>query len=312
MVEEVLPFEPTGQGEFLLLHIRKTNRNTSDVVADLARWAGRPSRDISFAGRKDSRAVTSQWFSVHLPGKSDPDLETLISENCIVLEAVRHQRKLRTGALAGNRFRIRLRDVDGSPAAVEAALRSVARTGVPNYFGPQRFGNEGRNLFLASKLAAGGKLGRGARSMALSAARAAIFNELLAARVSGNTWDSPCDGEIYMFADGTKCFGPLPVDAKLRARQAETREIDLTGPLWGSGVIGTSGVVNELESEVAARHPQWRRLLERFGLRQERRRLRLVASEVRWEWTDRDLEVAFFLPRGTFATTFLSEVFELV
>lgn len=310
VVDEVLPFAPTGQGEFLLVQVRKINRNTSDVANDLARWAGRPSRDVSYAGRKDSRAVTTQWFSIHLPGKSDPDSATFSAKDCSLIDCVRHQRKLRTGALAGNRFKIRLRNIEGSREDTDNALESIAITGVPNYFGPQRFGNGGRNLFLASRLAAGGKVSRGARSMALSAARAAIFNEVLAIRVAEQTWDAPGDGEIYMFADGTKCFGPLPVDAELRARQGETRQIDLTGPLWGEGQPGTADSVREMEAAVASRHPRWRQLLERFGLRQERRRLRLVASEMRWEWIDGDLEVAFFLPRGTFATTFLGEVVE--
>ncbi|MDW7603828.1 tRNA pseudouridine(13) synthase TruD, partial [Stenotrophomonas maltophilia] len=116
-VDELPAFEATGEGEHLLLHIRKRGANTVHVAKLLAKWAGLPEMAVSYAGMKDRHAVTTQRFSVHLPKRIAPDLAELTSDEIEVLEATWHNRKLQRGALAGNRFRLVLRDVQGDAAA---------------------------------------------------------------------------------------------------------------------------------------------------------------------------------------------------
>lgn len=309
-VWELLGFEPTGAGEFLLLQIEKTGWNTAAVSELLARRLHLPFRAVSYAGRKDRHAVTTQWFCLHLPGKSDPDLSVVDEPGLNILKTVRHQKKLRPGALRANRFELLLRDVTGNPSVVDAALERIGRSGVPNYFGPQRFGNRGANLDQARAIAQGKRVKRNARSMALSAARAWIFNAVLSERVARESWHEPMSGDVYMFADGRTCFGPEELTPTLIDR-FERHEIDTTGPLWGRGEVPVSGEVADLERTLAARYPELRDCVEDAGMDQERRRLRLRCEDLSWDWQGQDLRLRFVLEKGGFATSVVASVFDI-
>lgn len=310
-VWEILPFEPTGSGEFLLLQIEKTGWNTAQVSEWIARRFHLPFRAVSFAGRKDRNAVTTQWFCLHLPGKPDPDLDNIDEPGLKLIKATRHQKKLRPGALRGNRFDLVLRDVKGVRQDVDVALDRIASTGVPNYFGSQRFGAHQSNLDQARALAGGARLRRNARSMALSAARSWIFNALLDARIRRGWWNEPHDGDVFMFADGRTCFGPEPWSETLQ-RRYEAGEIDITGPLWGRGRPPVSDAILELECEVAGEHVELQQCVEAAGMEQERRRLRLRCQELVWQWEDDTVRLRFALEKGTFATSILAAVFEIM
>ncbi|MDX1572030.1 MAG: tRNA pseudouridine(13) synthase TruD, partial [Xanthomonadales bacterium] len=183
-------------------------------------------------------------------------------------------------------------------------LGEIAAEGVPNYFGPQRFGNYGSNLRAAM---ARGRLPRQRRSLALSAARAFLFNAVLGERVAAGCWDRGLSGEVWMPRGSRGIFGPDadPVDTEPRCRNGE---IDPTGPLWGRDTLATGDAVRELEQAVVGEWPAFAQFLERAGLRQERRRLRLVPGDLAWSWMDGDLELRFALEPGAFATTVLSEL----
>ncbi|NNG14267.1 MAG: tRNA pseudouridine(13) synthase TruD, partial [Gammaproteobacteria bacterium] len=112
IVDELASVEFTGEGEHVCLHIRKRGLNTEDIARQLATLAGIKRRDVSFAGLKDRHAVTTQWFSVYLPGVSDPDWQSLNSDDVQILEVIRNARKLRRGTLTGNRFQITVREFD--------------------------------------------------------------------------------------------------------------------------------------------------------------------------------------------------------
>ncbi|HHQ14875.1 MAG TPA: tRNA pseudouridine(13) synthase TruD, partial [Chromatiales bacterium] len=170
-VIEQLPFEPSGEGEHLFVQVRKTGQNTRWVAKRLADAAGIDYRATGYAGLKDRRAVAEQWFSLHLPGQNDPVLPEI--PDVEVLQQIRHGNKLRTGALAGNRFKLVLRDCNGDRNAIVERLERISAQGAPNYFGPQRFGRDARNLEL---LNVEGRVGREARSFGLSALRSALFN----------------------------------------------------------------------------------------------------------------------------------------
>src|SRR5690606_2388592 len=124
-VTEIDGFEASGAGEHLLLTLEKRGMNTAFVARLLAAWAGVDERAVGFAGLKDRHAVTRQRFSVQLPGREAPDIAALEQEGLRVLAQSRHRRKLPRGALAGNRFVLTLRQVEGAHDAVEARLAAM-------------------------------------------------------------------------------------------------------------------------------------------------------------------------------------------
>src|SRR5262249_41565450 len=140
---------PSGAGQHVLLKVRKRNANTQWVARELARRAGCRPAEVGYAGLKDRRAVALQWFSVPRAAAPLSWLE-LGDAEFAVLEAHAHARQLRRGALAANQFTVRVGASDGDGARLAALLAprldEIARRGVPNYFGPQRFGRDGANL----------------------------------------------------------------------------------------------------------------------------------------------------------------------
>ena len=318
-VEELPAFEASGSGEHLLLTIEKRGINTAFAAKRIAEWAGVGEMAIGHAGLKDRHAVTRQRFSVHLPKKVAPDLSLLDSddgdERLRVLEHAWHSRKLPRGALAGNRFVLALRDVQGDRVAVESRLQAIAERGVPNYFGEQRFGRGGNNLGAALSMFEGRRVGRDQRGMLLSAARSTLFNRALARRVAAGNWDAggtegALDGEVWMLDGSRSVFGPEPFNETLAQRLA-TFDIHPTGPLWGRGELRSSDAVQAIEL-VALADDESARLrvgLEAAGLKQERRSLRLRPADLCWNWLADDvLELGFALPPGTYATVVLAEL----
>ncbi|TAM26407.1 MAG: tRNA pseudouridine(13) synthase TruD, partial [Rhodanobacter sp.] len=190
-VEEILGYDADGSGEHALLWVEKREANTDWVARELAKFAGVPPLNVGYAGLKDRHAVTRQAFTVQLAGKPDPDWSTFPHAEVKVLAATRHSRKLKRGALRGNRFVLVLREVQGDRARAEEVLAEISARGVPNYFGEQRFGREGGNLAQARAMFAGRRMDRAKRSILLSAARSHIFNAVLAARVERGAWDAP-------------------------------------------------------------------------------------------------------------------------
>lgn len=309
-VEEIASFEPSGAGEHLLLTVEKRGMNTAWAAKRIAAWAGVAESAIGYAGLKDRHALTRQRFSVWLPKKVAPDIAALQSEDLNVLDHAWHARKLPRGALAGNRFELVLRGVDGDRAAIDARLESIRERGFPNAFGAQRFGREGGNLDKALAMFAGRRMRREERSLLLSAARSALFNDVLARRIEDGSWNRGDEGEVWMLDGSHSVFGPEPMDDALRAR-AEAFDIHPTGPLWGAGELRTAGSVRAMETAAAAQCGG-RRIadgLARAGLRQERRALRVAAAGLAWEWLEPGgLRLGFSLPAGSYATALLHEV----
>ncbi len=309
-VGEIDGFTAHGEGEHLLLTLEKRGLTTAAVAKLLAQWAGVADMAIGYAGLKDRHAVTRQRFSVHLPRRIAPDVALLESDLMRVLESAWHNRKLPRGALAGNRFRLVLREVEGEREAIEARLAQIASRGLPNWFGEQRFGRAGDNVAAALSMFAGRRVQRDQRSMLLSAARSELFNRVLAARVRDGSWDRGMEGEVWILAGTRSVFGPEPFDEKLEARLA-CFDIHPSGALWGAGELRTTGACADLEG--AALQPDQGdvlcRGLEDAGLKQERRALRLVAADLAWEWGDADsLTLGFSLPPGSYATAVLQEL----
>jgi tRNA pseudouridine13 synthase len=302
VVEEDLGFAPDGDGAHLLLKVRKRNANTGWVAQELARGLGCHVRDIGYAGLKDRRAVAVQWFSLPATPRSIADAAGFENPEFAVLEVHRHRRKLPRGALAGNRFTIRIRSYTGAPEVLQERCEAIARCGVPNYFGPQRFGREASNL---SRLAAP-RPGR-PDGFVLSAARSLIFNAVLGERVRQGSWDTLEAGDVANLEGRGSVFPVAELTPDLPDRLLQ-QELHPTGPMWGVGELMTRGVVQELEQRIGAQLAEACVLLSDAGLRQERRSLRLKVRELAWHTSAAEVVLNFWLRSGSFATAVLREL----
>lgn len=304
-VDELLGFAPGGEGPHALLRVRKRGANTEWVAKEIAREAGARPFDVGFAGLKDRHAVTTQWFTVPRGKRDAASWVGLGGEGYEILEAHAHQRKLPRGALAGNRFEIVIRGVSASAVDIAARLANLARDGVPNYFGPQRFGRDVGNLWAA----ANGKLEARQRH-ALSATRSLIFNAVLAARVVDGTWNRLRPGDVANL-DGTgSVFDVAVVDDELERRSAEL-DVHPTGPLYGKGRRRTEGAIAELESALFREYEPVCVQLEAAGLELSRRALRLAVRDLQGSLEGDRLTLSFALTSGSFATTVVREILDV-
>jgi tRNA pseudouridine13 synthase len=306
-VFERLPFEPCGEGEHLFIHIRKTGANTLVVARELAKYFKVKEGLVSYAGLKDRFAVTEQWFGIHLPGKTVYDLSNLAIEGVEVLSVKRHNKKLRIGALSGNRFELVLRKV----SHIDDVLRrwaAVSQFGVPNYFGEQRFGINGGNLDRALELFQGKKVkDKKKRGLYLSAARSEIFNQIISQRIENNQFESLSIGDVFMLSGTQSVFLAEAIDKTIMQRFQE-KDIDLTAALWGAGELMSQGESQQLEQEIANEYSDFCQGLVKFGLKQERRRIRLSLTEGQITSGNDTITLSFFLPSGCYATTILREL----
>lgn len=320
-VTELPLYEPCGEGEHYFVFVEKRGRTTEQVAATLARAAGVPSREVGYAGRKDRHAVTRQWFSV--PVRIDAAFPELAEDDFRVVAAGRHRHKLRTGQLAGNRFRLRLRDLSDAAAGRAAArLAELARCGFANRFGAQRFGRAGDNARGGEQIwrsgAARGRDRRAARFL-LSALQSEVFNEVLARRaevVSGAN-DTPGSRAIDRLLRGDVAVvhasgGPFLVeDLEREQPRADALEISPTGPIFGDRMRPAAGPVAELESAVlAARGVDPRAQVAGVRTPGTRRALRARVLDPAFTLAPPDqavLEVT--LEPGVYATVLLEELF---
>jgi tRNA pseudouridine13 synthase len=235
------------------------------------------------------------------------DLAAIRGPGYEVLEAQAHAKKLPRGALAGNRFQIRLRDFNAPADALAARIEAISRHGVPNYFGPQRFGRDASNLR---------KITRDLRAIqhreqtyVLSAARSLIFNAVLAARVADGTWSTLEQGDVANLDARGSVFRVDAIDEQLQQRSAAL-DIHPTGPLWGRDDLMSQSRIRTLEEQVAGQYDEPCALVIAAGMRQERRALRLAVRELSYAREGDDVVLRFWLTKGSFATTVLREVIE--
>jgi tRNA pseudouridine13 synthase len=292
-VTEELGWTPSGDGEHDFLLIEKTSANTEWVARQLARYADVPARDVGYAGLKDRHAVTTQWFSV--PRWHAPDWRRLDVEGVEVLDVGRHHKKLRRGAHKANAFEIVLRGdgLDGHAAALEARLEAIRNQGVPNYFGEQRFGRGGANLRLADEWAAGKRLPRHKRSIAISTVRSFLFNEALDRRVRDGTWNRLVPGDSANL-DGTGSVFDVEVIDDDIVRRCEELDIHPTGILAGRGSSGE--------------RVDWIRALNAAGVKAGSRSLRLRVNQPSARISSETVRLTFALSRGSYATSVLREI----
>lgn len=311
IIREWLGFAPDGEGDHWLLTVRKRGANTHWVAKQLGRLAKIPPRDVGFAGLKDRNAITEQAFTIPVRSAIGSDWIGVTGDGFEVINAVRHRRKLKRGALRANDFEIIVREFSGDAAALTNRVESIAAAGVPNYFGPQRFGIDGGNLTRARQWFSGeiDLQDRFERSFALSAARSAIFNAVLARRVTQGTWNQLQAGDIANL-DGSNSIFAVDTPDEVLTERCRQLDIHPSGPLWGRSELATKGSVAQLEQQIANHYDLFAGGLSKAGLEQERRALRMRVSDLSWTIDADRLTLKFRLPRGTFATTVLHELLD--
>jgi tRNA pseudouridine13 synthase len=310
-VTENLAIEFSGDGEHDYLWIEKTGANTQWIARQLARYAKARNSDVGYAGLKDRHAVTRQWFSIPRKGEG-PDWSEFTCDGAEILEVARHQRKLRRGAHKGNSFRIALRARSVLPdiLVVEERLNRISTQGVPNYFGPQRFGHNASNLELARQLFTGRRLHRDKHSIAISAARSYLFNEILGTRVRDGTWNSLLPGEMANLDGSGSVFQVDEPDDELE-RRCDEMDIHPTATLCGQRSEISPSVVSALERDATEAHSNLVLGLEQLGAKRSHRALRLRVRDLTWQLEPDTLWLDFTLPKGAFATSVLRELADI-
>lgn len=327
VVEEIPAYAPSGRGEHVYVAFRKTGLTTPEAVKRIARALGADPRDAGFAGMKDRHAVTTQTASFQLPIALDAAaaLAGAPLDDIEILGVARHDNKLKPGHLTGNRFRVVLRDLD--PAAVPGlidALANLGKTGVPNAFGPQRFGRDGGNPERAIAWLAGktrGPRDKREQRLLFSALQSLWFNQVLDRREREGSWASVLPGDLAKKTDTGGMFlvpleGPEADDARARG---EAGDLSPTGPMFGKKMRWPEGHPAEIEREILVAALEDPARLDTWGHLREgtRRTLRMRVDDVACEPVPNEggagaaLAVRFTLPKGGYATTVLGRVARL-
>jgi tRNA pseudouridine13 synthase len=311
VVREQLGFEPDGSGEHVFLHLQKRGLNTQDLLQRVSALSGIHLRDIGYSGLKDRRAVTSQWVSVRMAGKAEPDWQQLVVAGEVeLLDCRRHSRKLKRGVHRSNHFVLRLRALEGDLNGLQQRLAQVQQQGVPNYFGEQRFGHGGATLAQARQWQQRGarKLSHSKRSLLLSAMRGHLFNVLLAQRVLEGSWNGLLPGDVCMLQGSRSLFPCARVDGELVAR-ALAGDVHPGLPLWGRGEVLQGDAQLAWQAALLAPEAALCKFLEDAGLQLAYRPARLLPDDFCWQFCDDGaLQLGFSLPPGSYATAVLAEL----
>ncbi|MHA2938452.1 tRNA pseudouridine(13) synthase TruD [Vibrio sp. RC27] len=310
-VVEQLGFDLTGSGEHLMLRVRKRGENTSFVANELAKVCGVKSRDIGWAGLKDRHAVTEQWLSVYLPKLESPDFTGFLTQypHVEILEQTRHNKKLKAGDLAGNAFEIRLTEVSDIESVI-ARLTAITTSGVPNYYGTQRFGRNGNNLTEARRWGKDNVRSRNQnqRSMLLSAARSWIFNRIVSERIDQGCFEHVVSGDIVEQKDSHLTVN---ADNQSELDQAIVNgEASITAALAGDNELPTTEACLALEQSHLDSEEDLMSLIRGNRMRHDRRPIRLLPKNMTWQVDKNVVIVSFSLPAGAYATSVLREVVE--
>jgi tRNA pseudouridine13 synthase len=306
-VEEIPAYEPAGTGEHLFLWIEKTDLGAEFFVRQVARRLGIPNGEVGTAGLKDRRAVTRQWVSV--PAGAEPALSQLEGDGIRVLNVSRHTNKLRPGHLRGNRFRILIRDA--TETDIEPILNRIRDDGLPNFYGPQRFGRGGETAGIGMTLLKGeaGKVRNPfLRKLALSAAQSLMFNDCLGRRMADGLLRRVLVGDVMAKWPAGGMFTAEDVTAE-QAR-FDRREIDSAGPMFGKKTFPAKGPAAEREAAVLEAAGLSKASFDGFGklLLGTRRHNIVYVEDLSAHREPEGLQLTFTLPAGSYATVLLREV----
>jgi tRNA pseudouridine13 synthase len=328
-VEEIPLFRFTGNGNYLILKIKKSDMSTWKLINVLTKATGAREHDIGYGGLKDKSATTIQYLS--LPKQFERELVNLTTEKIEILEKTYHKSPIKIGQLKGNRFIIKLYGVtDDAAKMIEIAGLEMVQGGIPNYFGYQRFGEDKLSYLQGKEIAQSGKKLKGSKEKLLVAAyQSHLFNSWLGERVkiSHTIATEPAQKaakSLFYPIELVKVLAAQPQFFKLflgdmmmsypsgslsylrdmaaDAKQFSEHKISPTGLLCGSHTMRSQSDAYHLESPYDDE--------ELSALRGDRRFAWIWPEHfsTRYEPTSRTMELCFTLPKGAYATTFLEEI----
>jgi tRNA pseudouridine13 synthase len=307
-VEEIPAYAPSGRGPHVYLWIEKRDLTTPEAIARLARAGGFDAQVVGWAGYKDRRAVTRQWISVE--GVDADRARSLAADGVRVLDVGRHDNRLRTGHLAGNRFAIVLRGATDEAGACAIADR-LTREGLANFFGEQRFGREGDNAARAREFLLGGapapRDGRLRRLLA-SAWQSELYNHALLRRLAAGGHSRALPGDLCVKHATGGMFYEL--DAAVLQPRLDAQEVSITGPLFGARMRWPEGEARAFEEALLGEELPDRAVLRahRKLLPGGRRPYRLLPGPIAVTRHPAGLRAVFTLPPGAYATIVLREL----
>jgi len=306
-VEEIPAYSPSGEGDHLYLWVQKIGMGAEYFIRQVSRRLGVPPDEVGTAGLKDRHAVTRQWVSV--PASAEANLAKLDGDGITVLATSRHGNKLKPGHLRGNTFRILVRDVKDA-GALPPLVELIRREGLPNFYGPQRFGRGGETLRTGVGLLAGegGRVSPFLRRLGLSAVQSALFNEYLAARLAAGDLRRVLAGDVMQKWP----FGGMFNAVDLPAEQArlDAAETVPTGPMFGRKMFAPQGEALAREEATLADAGIKREAFNGFGklLSGTRRYLFVHVPDLAAEAEAEGVRLTFTLPAGSYATVLVREL----
>ena len=316
IVEEIPLYEATGVGQHLYVNVTKEELTTRDVQRELAEAFDLPYRAVGFAGMKDKYARATQTFSL-LVGHVDDDFvraapARISAKTPVTVNWVRlHRNKLKKGHLLGNRFTIKVTrpSVNDELAMVRAAAiaEQLRGCGLPNFYGPQRLGQNGANVRRGWELLRGEKrmANRWLRSLLLASVQSYLCNRYLALRQQQGLFTTLLTGDIAKKHDTGGLF--VVADQTAEQNRYDLKEISFTAPIYGPKMWEAEAESGELEQEVLAESGLDMDSLARAKMMGTRRLGRVLLNDLSVTQKGTEVVVAFSLPKGAFATTVLRE-----
>lgn len=307
VVEEVLPYAACGQGEHVYATFRRSGWNTADAARAIQKRLGLAQSDIGWGGRKDKTAVVVQTISLRC-GVNYPlgEIEKGFADLPFELLAVdRHRNKIKTGHVAANRFTIVVSqpEPDALPRALAIAER-LANTGIPNFYGPQRFGYEWQNVQRGFALFSASKKVRKNPFMA-SVVQSTLFNIWLKQRMETDGYGQLLKGDIVKKTDTGGMF--TVEDLAMDAPRFENGEIVYTGPIYGYKMKKAADTAGEIEEALLARYGLCAEDFRPLRAPGSRRPAILRPDDLESHESSEGLRFRFTLPSGAYATTVMRE-----
>lgn len=291
-----------GRGNYIILHVQKVELTTWDMIAIFAEFLAIPAQKIGYAGLKDKHATTTQYIS--LESKHERALHNFQHKQIKILDRVRHSHSIRMGDLAGNRFSINLYGVDAIGAGkVEKIARKIVKSGLPNYFGYQRFGHDASSIEQSKEMIKGELFIEDAKlkSFLISVYQSYYFNEWLKKRVLISKEDRKNElvlfsGDVYV-SKNKEFFTPKEIPTK----EYNAKKFALTGLLCGRDTFRAKYEAREIEKEFDDE------FLQEKG---DRRNALVYPGDIECKYIkeQKRLNISFTMPKGSYATVFLESI----
>ena len=302
VVDEIPLGEFKGKGNYLVLLVKKVEMTTWDMVATFAEFLRIPAQKISYAGLKDKHATTTQYISLDI--RHEKALKRFKNSQIKILKSFKHDKNIRMGDLAGNRFSINLQYVDSMEAGkIEKLARKIAKNGLPNYFGYQRFGRDGDSIHQAREMIKGDLFIPDAKvkKFLISIYQSTFFNEWLRERVIKSREENDgkfmlLDGDVYISKEGK-----LLTPKIMNKRDFESKKLIPTGLLCGRETFRARDAAREIEKEYDDE------FLQDKGYRRE---AIIFPQNINCKFDKKfsTLNITFELPKGSYATVFLEAI----